>query len=218
MTMEPDATEPMGSPTVVQHDLRSGARPNRSLPDRRLQQLGGAAAVGAGGLTALSFLPTGGPQWLATGASLLGVLLLIAAAVLLAKAFVGDRAPLGWAKVGGILLVIYSCWWLAPFLLVPLLSPGDAAIATTTALDATRTLLGLLAGIAIAARWPARGFNRWSMLLVVAADIVFQVAFLGAMTGSVALMTAMSLAWPLSVLALGIGHALAGRWLQRDSA
>lgn len=184
-------------------------------PNRRLQQLGGAAAVAAGGLTALASLPTDGPAWLSTGAAVLGGVLLVVAAVMLVQAFVGDRAPLSWAKVGGILLLFYSVMWLVPLVMTPLLSPEGGFGVVTTGSDAARIVLGLAAAAAIAARWPVRGFNRWSPLLVVAGDIVLQLAYYGAAAGSLELTTAMVLAWPLAVIALGAGHALAARRMQR---
>jgi len=187
-------------------------RPAARRPDRRLQQLGGAAAVAAGGVTALAGLPADVPGWLGVAGSLVGALLLPVAAVLLVKAFVGDRAPLGWAKLGGIMLIIYSCWWLVLLALPLVLSPGPSAMVVTSGSEVVRIVVGLAAAAAIAARWPVRGFNRWSMLVVVAGDIVStQLAWLAAPAGSVPLMLAMGLAWPLSVVALGIGHALSGR-------
>lgn len=181
-------------------------------PDRRLQQIGGAAAVAAGGITALSGLPADVPGWLGVAGSLVGALLLPVAAVLLVKAFVGDRAPLSWAKLGGIALMIYSCWWLVTLALPIVLSPGPSAMVVTTASEVVRIVVGLAAAAVIAARWPVRGFNRWSMLVVVAGDIVStQLAWFAAAAGSVPLMLAMGLAWPLSVVAFGAGHALSGR-------
>lgn len=196
----------------------NGAAPARTRPDARLQQLGGSAAVAAAGITVLAWMRPDGPTWLLTAGAVLGGLLLPVAAALLAKAFVGDRAPLSWAKLGGIALIIYSCGWLVPHALAPLLPGGPAAMAVTGTWDAVRILGGAVAAAAIAARWPVRGFNRWSMLLVVAGDILSQSSWLAAAAGAQPLMTAMTLAWPLSVLALGLGHALSGRRRLRAEA
>lgn len=184
--------------------------------DRRLQRWGGASALlgavlgpapqlllGAGGVV---------PPLLLQSLPILAALLLVAAAVLLAKAFVGDRASFGLAKLGGILLILYFCWQLA-VVVVPaewwLLGAAGGEV-----WNASRLVIGVAAGVAIATSWPASGFNRWSALVVAA-------CFGLAISGSYALVLSvgpagadaallLSLIQPLSLLAFGAGHAISG--------
>lgn len=193
-----------------------GSNVGHSRPvNRRLQLWGGAAAIVG---TVLGIAPNllfaVGPQLVGPAAQVLtivGGLLMVAAAVLLAKAFVGDRAPFDLGKLGGILLILFHCWWLAVVL------PNEWWLVGPTAGEAwhvTRLLIGVLAGIAIATSWPARGFNRWSMLIVAAC---FGLGIYGAYAlilsmGQAGAEGALLLNYlqPLSVLAFGAGHAISG--------
>lgn len=201
------ASTPMTADTVIAQ--------NRDV-HRRLQLWGGCAAI-LGALLGIapnllfmsgSGLPGASGQVIAT----FGALLLVAAAVLLAQAFVGHRAPLGLAKLGGILLILYFCWWFAVVLI-----PSDWWIggpAGGEAWNASRLVIGVAAGIAIATRWPARGFNRWSALIVAAC---FGLAIYGAYAlvlglGQAGATGAVLLGYlqTLSLIAFGVGHAISG--------
>jgi hypothetical protein len=183
---------------------------------RRLQLWGGGAAI-LGTLLGLApqlllMLPMASPLPLGQVATIAGGLLMVVAAVLLAKAFVGDRAPFGLAKLGGILLILFHCWWLAV-----LLVPTDLWLFGATGgevWNVMRAVIGVAAGVAIATSWPARGFNRWSMLIVAAC---FGLAIYGAYALIIGLGQAgadgallLSYLQPLSLLAFGAGHAISG--------
>ena len=197
----------------------SGRRPNP-----RLQAWGGLAAIAGALLTVAPGVPGLPPGWFAGGvqaaAVVTGAVLLVASATLLAIALVGDRAPLGKAKLGGILLLLFHCWWFAT-LLVPEAWWFAGGVAAGEASTLVRLLLGIAAGALIAASWPVRGFNRWSMLLVAAC---FSAASYGAYAvmlaspraGAVAVL--LSMLYPLALVAFGVGHAVAGRQGSRARA
>lgn len=191
----------------------------RSAPPRvgrRLQLWGGGTAI-VGTLlgiapTLLFMLGTGRPDLLVQACVIGGGLLMVASAVLLATAFVGSRAPFGLAKLGGSLLILFHVWWLAAVIVPPAWLFGGPVAGEVW--NATRLIIGVAAGIAIATSWPTRGFNRWSMLIVAAclglaiygayalllsvgqsgADWVFLVSYLQ----------------PLSLVAFGAGHVVSG--------
>lgn len=191
---------------------------------RRLQLWGGAAAIVGTLLGALPqlliWLPMGSPLPLGQVGSIAGALLMVASAVLLAKAFVGDRARFGLAKLGGILLILFHCWWLAVVLV-----PTDLWLFGASGgevWNATRLIIGVAAGVTIATSWPAHGFNRWSMLIVAAC---FGLAVFGAYALILGLGTAgadgallLGSLQPLSLLAFGAGHAVSGWRARRTTA
>lgn len=180
---------------------------SRALGTNRRRLAGGAAiALGALLFWASPFVPTllGLPA-----AGLLGTAMLAAGAVLLASAIVGERAPLSWAKVGGIALIGYCCSWLALFV-VPGSVFAAGGVAVGTGLDAARLLVGLVAGIAIARAWPVRGYARWAVLVVVAFDALGSFAWGWVLFAvpSVALLTILGALLPLALIALGTSHVL----------
>lgn len=183
---------------------------------RRLQLWGGCAAI-LGALLGITpnllFMSGGGlPGAVAQVIAILGGLLLVGAAGLLAQAFVGHSAPLGLAKIGGILLILYFSWWLAVVVI-----PSDWWIGGQfggEAWNVSRLVIGIGAGVAIATSWPASGFNRWSALIVAAC---FGLAIYGAYAlvlgaGQAGAAGAMLLGYlqTLSLVAFGIGHAISG--------
>lgn len=201
------------SSTPIAHDT-TAARGH--AVHRRLQLWGGGAAI-VGTLLGLApqlllMLPMASPLPLGQVGTIAGGLLMVVAAVLLAKAFVGDRAPFGLAKLGGILLILFHCWWLAVVLV-----PADLWLLGASGgevWNATRLIIGVAAGVAIATSWPARGFNSWSMLIVAAC---FGLATYGAYALIIGLGQAgadgallLSTLQPLSLLAFGAGHAVSG--------
>lgn len=167
----------------------------------------GVAAIAGGLLAAGAWLP----QVSGAAEMLLGIgsaAAMLASTLLLVTALLGRRTRLGWARLGGIALIVFHCWWLVAWATPLLLGDPDAAPNDAGAL--VRQLVGLAAATAIAARWPVSGFDRWSMFLVVACDVLTTYGWVAAAFGSMAAFGALTLTLPLALVAFGAGHAVSG--------
>ncbi|WP_026372613.1 hypothetical protein [Agrococcus lahaulensis] len=195
--------------TATVHD-----RNPRAARTRDGQRLAGGIAIVLGGAVWLvpALLPAAAaatplPSATAPALALLG-------AVLLQFGIVGDRAPLSWVKVGGILTLFYFCSWLALHLVPDALAAANPWGATSV----MRLLVGLIAAIVIAKSWPVRGYDRWAMLVVVLADglnsLVWGWVLLAA--PSAALITLVGALFPLALVALGASHIAAALRARRD--
>jgi len=195
-----------------------GAEPESRALRAGGRRLAGGAAIVIGAL--LFWVSPFAPRLLGLPvAAVLGTALLAVGAGLLASAIVDARAPLSWAKVGGIALIGYCCCWLALFVV-----PGSlwiaGGVAVGTGFDATRVLVGLIAGNAIARAWPVRGYARWAMLFVVACDALgsFVWGWMLLAVPSPALMAAVGALLPLALVALGASHVLGALAARRHQA
>jgi len=171
----------------------------------------GVTAIVGGLLAAGAWLP----QASGAAATLLGIASAAAMSVstlLLITALLGRRPRLGWAKLGGIALIVFHASWLAAWATPLLLGDADAVPSQAAAL--VRQIAGLAAATAIAARWPVSGLDRWSMFLVVAGDVLTTHGWVAAAFGSMAAFGALTLTLPLALIAFGVGHAVSG-WRTR---
>lgn len=182
----------------------------RAARARNGQRLAGGIAIALGGAVWLrsALLPVAAAVMPLPSATAPALVLL--GAVLLQLGIVGDRAPLSWVKVGGIVTLLYFCSWLA----LHLVPDALAAARPWDAITIVRLLVGLVAAIVIARSWPVRGYGRWAMLVVVLADALNSLAWGWVLLAvpSVALMALVGALFPLALVALGASHvAVAAR-------
>ena len=173
----------------------------RAARTRDGQRLAGGIAIALGGGVWLlpALLPGTAAAMPLPSATAPGLVLL--GAVLLQFGIVGDRAPLSWVKVGGILTLCYFCSWFALHVV-----PGALAAAHPwDAISVTRLLVGLVAAIVIARSWPVRGYDRWAMLVVVLADAL-----------NTLLMSLVGALFPLALVALGASHVVSAIRRRRE--
>jgi hypothetical protein len=190
------------------------ARNPRAARTRSRQRLAGGIAIALGGAVwLLSALLSASAAAMPLPSATAPALVLLGA-VLLQFGIVGDRAPLSWVKVGGIVTLLYFCSWLALHLVPDALTAARAGDAMTI----LRLLVGVVAAIVIARSWPVRGYGRWAMLVVVLADALNSIVWGWVLLAapSVGLVALVGALLPLALLALGVSHVVAAMRALRE--